>query len=471
VAPALLVPPKPPVPARDLPLRAFLRAARTNALEMWSEAAYEEPVRVSGFFGRASLLLNDPAAIHRVLVENPGNYRRSPASVRILRPLTGNGLLMSDGEDWRLQRRTIAPALSPRVLPMLARHIVAVAEETVAALVPLAETPVELLPIIQRTALEIAGRSMFSLEMREFRAGLREMIATFGLRHARPRLPDLILPPAIPTFGDIGRRLFRRRWMRLMGEIMRAREALPPADEPRDLFDLLCAARDPETGRGFTRDQLRDQVATMILAGHETTGVTIFWALTLLAGATNVQARMAAEVRGVDLAATVAGGAIPELPYTRAVVSETLRLYPPAFTLARTAKAADRAGDVRVPRGAIILIAPWVLHRHRAFWRDPDAFDPGRFAPSAPAPPRFAYLPFGAGPRVCVGAQFALTEAMLVLAAVIQAFEVALDDPRPVLPVAVVTTQPDHSPAFRLHPRAGAALCPSSTPSAATIPN
>ena len=465
--PALLIPPKPPVPTRDLPLRAFLRATRTNALTMWPEAAYEEPARVGSFFGRTSVLLNDPVAIRRVLVDNPENYRRSPASIRILRPLTGNGLLLSEGEDWRLQRRTIAPALTPRVLPMLARHIAAVADETVAALRTRTDTPIELFPIIQRTALEIAGRSMFSLAMRDFGAGLRAMIAEFGMRHARPRLPDLILPPAIPTFGDFGRYLFKRRWMRFMSTIMRAREAVPPSAEARDLFDLLRAARDPETGRGFTHAQLRDQIATMILAGHETTGVTIFWALTLLAQSPETQARVAAEARGLDLAA------MPELPFTRAVISETLRLYPPAFTLARMAKAADQAGAVAIPRHAIILIAPWVLHRHRKLWRDPDAFDPSRFAPDAPPPPRFAYLPFGAGPRICVGAQFALTEATLVLAALIRAFEVALDGTRPVLPVAVVTTQPDHSPAFRLHPRTatGAASCPSSTPSVATIPN
>jgi cytochrome P450 len=469
----LFVPLKPPVPVEDLSVGEFLRAARTNALTMWSQPAYEERVRTGRFFGRTSLLLNDPAAIHRVLVDNAGAYRRSPATIRVLRPLIGNGLFLSEGEDWRLQRRTIAPALSPRVLPMLARHIVAVAGEVVAGLRRQAGTPVELLGVVQRAALEIAGRSMFSLETRAFGARLRDMLAEFGMRHGRVDLPDILLPPAIPTLGDLGRMMFRSRWTRFMDEIMTAREKAAPVAEARDLFDLLRAARDPETGRGFTRAQLRDQVATMILAGHETTGVTIFWALTLLARVPEAQARVAEEVRDLDLAEAVGRGTVPELPYTRAVVSETLRLYPPAFALSRVANGNDRAGDIAIPRGAVVLVAPWVLHRHRRLWREPDAFDPSRFMPHAPVPPRFAYLPFGAGPRVCVGAQFALVEATLVLAAFVQAFEVALEGSRPLLPMAVVTIQPNHSPAFRLRPRSqtGAASCPSSTPSVAPIPS
>ncbi|HSU06463.1 MAG TPA: cytochrome P450, partial [Acetobacteraceae bacterium] len=150
-----------------------------------------------------------------------------------------------------------------------------------------------------------------------------------------------------------------------------------------------------------------------------------------------------------DLAATK----LPKLVRTRAVINEALRLFPPAFTIARQAIAADRAGDIAIPAGVILMIAPWVLHRHRRIWRDPDVFDPSRFLPDTPPPPRFAWLPFGAGPRVCVGAQFALTEATLVLAKLIQAFHVRLDGSRPVLPIAIVTTQPDHPPSFRLQPR------------------
>ena len=441
------------MPRGELSFSGFLRAIRTNALTMWPEAAYEQEARTRRMFGRTYMLLNSPAAIHRVLVENHTNYRRSPASVRILRPITGVGLLLSEGDDWRLQRRTIAPALAPRVMPMLARHIASVTRETIERLAGAVNQPVDLLAEMEQTALEIAGRSMFSLEMRQFGAELRARIMEYGLRWARPHLMDLMLPSSVPTIRDLFRRRFQRRWMRFMDEIMRVRMAMPPPAEARDLFDLLRAVRDPETDRGFTHDQLRDQTATMMLAGHATTAVTLFWALTLLCGAPAEQQRIAAEAKELDLGPDGAADALARLVYTRAVISEALRLFPPAFTLARAAIGADRAGDIDIRAGAILMIAPWVLHRHRRLWRDPERFDPSRFLPDAPPPARFAYLPFGAGPRVCVGAQFALAEATLVLAALVREFEVTLDESRPVLPVAVVTTQPDHHPAFRLRHR------------------
>jgi unspecific monooxygenase len=420
---------------------------------MWSEAAYEQDVRIRRVLGRINMLLNSPAAIHHVLVENSANYRRSPAALRILRPITGNGLLLSEGEDWKLQRRTIARALAPRVIPMLARHIAAVARDTVESLAAEANRPVNLLAAMEHTALEIAGRSMFSLEMAQYGAALREQITEYGLRWARPHTLDLVLPPSIPTIRDLFRRRFQKRWMRFMDGVMRARLGAPPSTDARDLFDLLLAARDPETGRGFTHDQLRDQTATMMLAGHATTAVTLFWASLMLCCAPVEQQRIAEEVRGLDLSPAGAAAALPVLVRTRAVISESLRLYPPAFAIARQAIQADRAGDIDIPPGAVLLIAPWVLHRHRRLWRDPEFFDPSRFLPDAEPPERFAYLPFGAGPRVCVGAQFALAEATLVLAALIQSFEVVLDEPGPVMPVAVVTTQPDHPPQFRLSRR------------------
>lgn len=448
----LWIPPHPSVPEGELSFLQFLRAARTNALTLWTKRAYHDDVVVHRSLNRVNMLINSPEAIHRVLLENPANYRRSPASIRILRPITGNGLLLSRGEEWRHQRRTIAPALAPRSLPILARHIVSRAQESIAAFGAQANSQVNLLAAMQDLSLDIAGRSMFSLEVRQYGAAIRQLVVEYGRDYARPHMSDMALPLWVPTFRDFGRMRFQRRWMALMTSIMRARLAMPTAEQPRDLFDLLVAARDPETGSGFTDEQLRDQVATMILAGHETTAVTLFWSLLLLACAPGEQARLAEEARAVTISPDNAMEIMPRLTRTRALISEALRLYPPAHIFAREALGPDRLAGIAVKRGTVVMISPWVLHRHRRLWRDPDAFDPSRFMPDAPPPPRYAYLPFGAGPRVCVGAQFALAEATLVLAMLMQAFEVTLDDTPP-KPVAVVTTQPERPPLFRLRAR------------------
>jgi cytochrome P450 len=449
--PALFVPPVPAPPAAPLPMRAFLRAIRENALGIWPEAAYHEDRMVRQFLGRKNVLLNAPDAIHHVLVDNHANYRRSPASIRILRPITGNGLLLSMGETWRLQRRTVAPALGPRVIPLLSGHIMQSTREALDGLEQQAARPVDMLTFVQTLALDIAGRSMFSLETREYGAAMRRMLTEFGEHLARPHLLDMLLPPSVPTLRDWRRARFSKRWMRLIETMMHQRAGAPkPDDTPRDLFDLLTAARDPETGTGFSTNELRDQVATLILAGHETTAVTLFWACMLLARAEGIQDWMAEELRGVDLTEE---NVQARLTRTRAVVNETLRLFPAAFVLVRESILADRIGDLDLPRRSLVMIAPWVVHRHHAFWTDPGAFNPARFMPDAPPAPRFAFMPFGAGPRICVGAQFAMAEAVLVLASLVRRFRITLDDPRPVMPVAIVTTQPDHAPMFNLTPR------------------
>jgi unspecific monooxygenase len=188
----------------------------------------------------------------------------------------------------------------------------------------------------------------------------------------------------------------------------------------------------------------------MILAGHETTAVALFWSLYLLALDPATQDQLAAEVKDV----TVNGALdLERLKFTRAVVDETMRLYPPAFLIARAAAGPDTIAGFPVKNNDVILISPWLLHRHEKLWRDPNAFIPARFMPPAPPPDRFAYLPFGVGARVCIGAHFALVEATLALAKIIGAFRVELLDKEPVMPVGVVTTQPDRSPMFGITPR------------------
>jgi len=447
------VPPRPDIPVSELGWYRTFATLRTNALQMWPQEAYDQDVLVQKFLGRRRFLLNAPDAIHHVLVDNAANYTRTAATYRILGPIVGEGLLLSEGEEWRHQRRTIAPALAPRIIPMLASHV---AGATTAAVTRLAATegePVDLLTAMQALALEIAARSMFSLEIQRHGAALRSMIVHFGMRLGRPYFLDMMLPLGIPTFHDIARRKFRTEWIALMDDIIESRMRAPQSDRPRDLFDLLLAARDPETGAAFTRAQLRDQMATMIVAGHETTALTLFWSLYLLASAPLEQDGVLQEVRDLDLGPELAVEALPRLAFTRAVVDEALRLYPPAFIIVRQAINADQVAGVAIPKGSMVSVAPWVLHRHVRLWKDPEAFNPSRFLAQSPKPHRFAYLPFGAGPRVCIGSQFALAEATLVLATLIQRFEVTLADDRPVLPVGVVTTQPDHPAPFRLRAR------------------
>src|SRR6185312_14407122 len=219
---------------------------------------------------------------------------------------------------------------------------------------------------------------------------------------------------------------------RFMATLIAARRAAGKAEgaPPRDLFDLMVAARDPETGDAFSDAQLGDQVATMILAGHETTATALFWSLYLLALDPATQDEMAAEVK-----ATGANGAldVERLKFTRAVVDETMRLYPPAFLIARAAAGPDTIAGMAVKPADVILIAPWLLHRHEKLWDEPNAFKPARFMPDAPPPDRFAYLPFGVGPRVCIGAHFALVEATLALARIVGAFKIELLETQAVL--------------------------------------
>jgi cytochrome P450 len=441
------IPPHPPMATR---LRSQVEAffvLRRNPLELWGAMAYEQEVIDGKFLGRPQMMLNAPEGIRQVLVTNAANYRRNAATHRVLAPILGEGLFLAEGEAWRHQRRTIAPALAPRTMPILAQHVTDATQAKVAALSALTHRPVELLPHLQSLALAIAGQSMFSLEMAGFGQELRQLILRYGLHYARPGPFDLMLPRTIRSPLDRRRAGFRAEWTAFLDRLIEARRALPAEQgRPRDLFDLLDSARDPETGEGFSQAQLRDEVSTMILAGHETTAVTLFWCLYLAALYPDAQEAIAAEAAG--------GAEDPAaLPVTRAHVDEALRLYPPAFLIVREAIAEDEVAGRRVIPGTVITISPWVLHRHRRRWRDPDAFDPSRFLPGAPPVDRFAYIPFGAGPRICVGATFALTEAVMVLATLIRHFRIDLIGTPPVLPRGIVTTQPDRPVRFVLSPR------------------
>ena len=445
-----LVPPAPPrAPDSMGTFRRVLQMGE-NAIASWGQRAYEEDMIRGRFFGHSSFILNAPDVIKHVLVDNYENYTRTAAGIRVLRPMLGEGLLIAEGKAWKHQRRTLAPAFTPRTVNTLIPHMVAVTDETVATLKQQCDRPIDLREVMQLMTLDIAGRTMFSFAMGRHGVALRAFVFEYGTQLASPGLLDMVLPLSWPTPRDFARRRFRKRWVAFVKMLMaERREAGKSGDAPpQDLFDLMDAARDPETDAAFSDELLADEVATMILAGHETTATALFWALYLLALDPESQERLAREAKAADGALEM-----ERFPFTRAVVDETLRLYPPAFLIARAAAGSDELAGQAVRKGDVVLIAPWLLHRHEKLWQAPNAFLPERFMPGAPSPDRFAYLPFGAGARVCIGAHFALVEATLALARLIAAFKVDLVDRLPVTPVGVVTTQPNRSPMFRITPR------------------
>ncbi|HEX3954960.1 MAG TPA: cytochrome P450 [Stellaceae bacterium] len=426
--------------------RAIAAGLRNNALAGFPAGAFEEMAVARSFAGRTQIILNDPAAIRHVLIENAENYRRTASVSRLLRPVIGDGLFLADGEAWRGQRRAAAPAFAPRVVPTIAAHVARSADRLIGELWGSGAVAIELFPRLQLLALEIAAAALFSLDIGDAGPGLRAEMQGYADGIGRPTMLDFLLPRGWPTPRSWARWRFRRRWMVRIRQVLAARNVAPRPQVPRDLFDMMAAG-------GTSDEQLMQQSATMLAAGHETTAVALFWSLYLAASVPAAQERIAAEAAALDLSPAGAAAALPQLAYTRAVVDEALRLYPPAFSLVRQARASDAAAGIAIPSRAAVLIVPWVLHRHRRLWRDPDRFEPGRFLPDADPPERFSYLPFGAGPRACIGAQFALTETVLVLARLLQVFRIELADDRPVLPVAAITLQPDRSPTFRLQRR------------------
>lgn len=450
VSPKPLVPPAPPRAPDNMSVFQQVRAIRRNPIGAWTQRAYEEEIVAGRFFGRGSFIVNSPEAIKHVLVDNYENYTRTRFAMRVLRPIVGEGLLVAEGRPWKHQRRTLAPAFTPRAVTTLIPHMVSATDETIAKLRTLSNGPVDLREAMQRMTLEIAGRTMFSFGMDRHGAALRDYVTEYGDRMARPKFLDMVFPLNWPTPQDFARRRFRKRWTKFVDMLMAERRAAGKQEgaPPRDLFELMLDARDPETGQAFTEEQLGDEVATMILAGHETTATALFWSLYLLALDPAAQEELAAEVRAAN-----GNFHLDRLKFTRAVIDETQRLYPSVFLIARAAEKPDTIAGLPVRENDMVFISPWLLHRHEKLWHAPNAFMPSRFM--APSPPldRFAYLPFGVGARVCIGAHFALVEATLALAKLIGAFRVSLVDETPVIPVGVVTTQPDRSPMFAITAR------------------
>ncbi|HEX4098746.1 MAG TPA: cytochrome P450, partial [Caulobacteraceae bacterium] len=376
VASEPLVPPTARWPGRPLTGIALIRAMRRSMLSVWGPRAYELPIVHGKLYGRERILVNDPASIRRVLIENPTAYEKPAPTRRLTRPIIGEGVFLSEGQEWRRQRRVLSPAFTPAHVEQLTPHFAAAAEGLIETWTR--QGRVQLFRTLQEAALDAASRSMFGLPIGGRGARIADLVRVYAKGPGRPNPFDMIAQ----NEGDFswftpGRRAFRRRWLKEVDQIVEARRAQGSGGRV-DLLELLMAARDSETGEGLSNAEIRDQAATMLAAGFETTAGAMFWTLYLLARDLGEQARIRDEVRADPPSASLAdvGRRWPRL---RRAVLEALRLYPSAPLLFRTALEPDKLLDVDVPVGSIVIIAPWIVHRHRRLWDQPDAFIPDRF--------------------------------------------------------------------------------------------
>jgi cytochrome P450 len=442
---ARLHPPAPTPRLKSLGPLALLRVLARNPLEAWTKAHFEKPIVMGGLsIGRVALV-SDPAAIRRVLMDNSQNYHKDWLQRRVLSAGLSNGLLTAEGQQWRMQRRALAPLFARRTVLSFSVAMIDAAAALVERL-KLRDGQIEDIAVeATRLTLDVLERTMFSdglgrspeeirLAMKHYFEAIGRLVPfdVLGLPNWVPRLSRWKLRPMLRLFESAIDAIVSTR---------RRRIAEDPDSVPRDILTLLLEARDPETGEGLSEVEVRANILTFIAAGHETTANSITWSLFLLSQSPEWRRRVQAEADR-ELDGDVEGLA-ERLVETRAVIDEANRLYPPIAAISRAALAPDELAGEPIRRGTMVVIAPYVLHRHRALWADPDAFDPNRFLDGARERiDRFAYLPFGVGPRICIGATFALQEASIVVATVMRHFTLELAPGHAVWPVHRVTVRP-----------------------------
>lgn len=436
--PRLALPVRPDGP---LTLRQFLALIRDNTLATFPPEAFDEDIIAGRLLWRRRFIINEPNGIRHVLLDNAANYRKSELTRRLLEPGLGRGLLTSEGETWRRHRRIMAPAFDRRSIEGYAPVITAVTRDLLAEWDALPDrSDVDVGAAMMRTTLHIISRAMFSANSDEIVGVVERGVGQYQMT-MRPSLFDLLGFPA--WLASLFSR--RRRTAAVLNEFDRAVDELissrahDPNAQPKDLLARLVAARDAETGGGMTANEVRDEVVTIFMAGHETTAQALTWTWYLLSLHPAVEARLDEELRAVLKGRTPQYEDIAQLCYTRMVIEESMRLYPPAHTMAREPIAADEVLGRRIPAGAIVLVAPWLLHRKASLWHEPHRFDPDRFTTE---PPRFSYIPFGAGQRICIGAAFAMTEAILILAMIAQHYRLRLKPGHPIEPQGLITLRP-----------------------------
>ncbi len=431
--------PRPPGP-RGLPvfgpIHEYTRDPFSFLLE--TKRRYGDVVSTR-FAGRELYLLSHPDAIEHVLIENRKNYPKSDISQRLY-PLIGQGLLTSEGELWTQQRKLIAPAFHHKRIRSYAATMVERAEAHVAQWMDRSERAID--ADMMRLTLDVALKTLFGEAVAESAAlgrAFTEASEYFAITLKQP-FPMPLWVPTARNKAMIRARDLMHSYTRQI--IESRRRASQPGE---DLLSTLIEATD-ETGARMDDDQLRDEVLTLLLAGHETTALTLTYAFDLLGRHPHVRDKLEAELQAILGGRAPTFEDLPQLLYTAKVIKESMRLFPPGAVMLRQSLADDRVAGWTIPAGAVVAFAQWIVHRDARWFENPELFLPERWTESFEASlPRFAYFPFGGGPRICVGSAFAMMEAPLLLATIAQRFRVDLVDHRPLDLLMSVTVRPRRS--------------------------
>jgi cytochrome P450 len=443
------VPPYPPRPRDPLPPLATLRALRRNLLSVWPEKTFEYPFFSTRVLARSIFVCNSPDTVSQAFIDHHNSFERKIPQIRhALAPLIGDGLFISDGQTWAQRRRIVAPIVHVSRLPLFTPIMIEAVAERAERWANLPQgTRVDVLREMATLTAEIISRTVFGRRLGGEHA--IEIVAAFSeYQHLVGQL-DLAyflgLPDWLPRFHSPRLRRRARRIHRVLDQIIAdCRAGL--ANGEASMMRLLFEARDPEGGKPLDLAALRDEAAVMFLAGQETTANSLAWTWYLLSQAGKVEDRLHAELAQVLEGRLPTYADVPRLRYTRAIFEEAIRLYPPVPILGRQALCDELISDRRIPAGSLLLVVPWLLHRHRHLWERPDHFIPERFlSENSQLRPKHAYIPFGTGPRVCAGAAFGLTEAILAIATLAQRVRLRLATDAVVEPACRLTLRPGHT--------------------------
>jgi len=444
------VPPAPTVHPKNLPVWRLLWKTTRSSLSIWPDTAFDALYVRNSVMGLKTIVVSDPEGVRHVMTANAANYRRPHLVTRASRPIVGSGLFLAEGADWRRQRRLLAPTFTPGSIGLLLPHF---RDAGLHLLRSVEKSPqANLSKAFQDTALEAVLRALFSMPESGERAKLSDMGRWYVDGPGVPNLFDAFATSENAFgFANGKRARFQKRWFAAIDHVISQRRASPTGAAHRDLLDLLLSIRDAETGKTLSDAEIRDQCATMIAAGSETTARLMFWATYLLAMEPEEQASVRKEIAAFPPERISGLDDFQNWQRLRNVLLEALRLYPPLPHIVRHAIGPDDICGEKIGPNTQVYVSPWVMHRHRKFWDQPTAFLPDRFAgKTAPWTQTPGYLPFGAGPRICIGLSFALSEAQMVMAQLLSRYRIGLPDARPVMPVGRVTIEPSYEPLFRL---------------------